>query len=239
VAADVVGLAHHPFGHHFKQGAGVVLDEQPVTHLQAVAVYRQRFTGQGVEDHQRDQFFGEVERPVVVRAVGQQYRQPVGAVPGADQVVGRCLAGRIRRAWRVGRGLGEQVVDAVQVAIHFVGGNMVEAEGAFFRLGQGQPVGAGSFEQAVGTDDIGLDKVRRPVDGTVNVGLGRQVHDRLGLETRNDRADRRLIDDISLHELVAGIGGNALQRFQVTGVGQLVEVEDFVPGIFDQVTDQR
>ena len=116
---------------------------------------------------------------------------------------------------------------------------MVEAKCAFFRLRQGQPVSAGGFQQAVGTDDIGLDKVRRAIDGAVNVGLGRQVHDRLRLETRNDRADRCLIDDIGLHEFVAGIGGNALQRFQVTGVGQLVEVEHFMPGIFDQMTDQR
>ena len=108
----------------------------------------------------------------------------------------------------------------------------------FFRLGQGQPVSACRLEQAVGADDIGLDKVRRAVDGAVNVGLGRQVHDRLGLEALDDRADRGLVDDIRLDELVAGIGGDALQRFQITGVGQLVEVEDFVPGIFDQVTDQ-
>ena len=116
---------------------------------------------------------------------------------------------------------------------------MVEAKRAFFRLRQGQPVRTGGFEQAVGADDVGLDKVGRAVDGAVNVGLGRQVHDRLWLEARNDCTDSGLVDDIGLYELVAGIGGNALQRFKITGVGQFVEIEDFVPGVFDQVTDQR
>ena len=71
------------------------------------------------------------------------------------------------------------------------------------------------------------------------MGLGRQVHDCLGLKALDDCADCGLVDDIGLHELVTGIGGDALQRFKVTGVGQFVEVEDFVPGVFDQVTNQR
>ncbi|MND33672.1 hypothetical protein D3C80_242690 [compost metagenome] len=74
----------------------MVLDEQPVTHLQPVAVHRQRLACQGIEDHQRNEFFREVERAVVVRAVGDQYRQAISTLPGADQMVGRGLARRVR-----------------------------------------------------------------------------------------------------------------------------------------------
>src|SRR5690606_23364228 len=117
---------------------------------------RQRLAIQRVEDDQRDQLLGEVIGAVVVRAVGDQHRQAVGALPGTDQMVGRSLAGRIGRAGRVGRGLGEQVVDAVQVAVHLVGGNVVEAEGFTTAFRQALPVGAGGFQQLVGTDDVGL-----------------------------------------------------------------------------------
>ncbi|MNJ46822.1 hypothetical protein D3C77_419610 [compost metagenome] len=157
VATNVVGLADLAFADHFEQCTGMVLDEQPVPYLQAIAVNRQRLTSEGVEDHQRNQFFREMERPVIVRAVGDQCRQTISALPGADQVVGCRLAGGIGRAWRVGRGFAEQVVDAMQVAIHFVGGNVMQAKRCTFLRGQRQPVGASRFQQAVGTDDIGLN----------------------------------------------------------------------------------
>ncbi|MNT38381.1 hypothetical protein D3C72_1745700 [compost metagenome] len=66
VPADVVGLADLAFGHNFEQGTGVILDVQPVANLQAVAIDRQRFARQGVENHQWNQLLREVERPVVV-----------------------------------------------------------------------------------------------------------------------------------------------------------------------------
>ena len=68
--------------------------------------------------------------------------------------------------------------------------------------------------------------------------LGRQMHDRLRLEALNNCAHRRLINDISLNELVTGVRSDALQRFQIASVGQLVDVEHFVGGVFNQVTDQ-
>ncbi|MNF83658.1 hypothetical protein D3C84_659830 [compost metagenome] len=96
VSANVVRLADDTFGDYFEQRSCVILDEQPVADLQAVSVDRQRFAGQRVENHQRNQFFGEVERAIVVRAVGQQYRQPVGALPCADEVVRGRFAGGVR-----------------------------------------------------------------------------------------------------------------------------------------------
>ena len=114
---------------------------------------------------------------------------------------------------------------------------MVEAKLAFGRLRECQPVRAGGFQQAISANNVGLDKVRRPVDGAVNVGLGGQVHDGLRLEALDDCTDRCLVDDVGLDEFVAGVGCNALQRFKVTGVGQLVEVEHFVCGVPDKVPD--
>lgn len=71
------------------------------------------------------------------------------------------------------------------------------------------------------------------------MGLGGQVHDRLGLEALEQRADGGLVDDIGLDELVAGVGGDTRQRLQVACVGQLVEVEHLVFGVADQVANQR
>ena len=61
--------------------------------LPAVAVHRQGLAGQGVDDHQRDEFFREVVRPIVVGAVGREHRQTISVVVGTHQMV----AGRFAR----------------------------------------------------------------------------------------------------------------------------------------------
>ncbi|MNJ58276.1 hypothetical protein D3C77_539040 [compost metagenome] len=127
----------------------------------------------------------------------------------------------------------------MQVAIHFVGRNVMETKRCTLVGRQRQPVGASSLQQAVGTDNIGVDKIGRAVDRTVDMRLGCQVHDGMRLEALEYSADSCLIGNVGLDELVAGIGRDAGQRFQVTGIGQLVQVEHFVLGIVDQVTHQR
>jgi hypothetical protein len=71
----------------------MVLDVEPVTDLLTVAIDRQRLARQGVVDDQRDELFREVVRAVVVGAVGGQYRQAVGVVVGADEMVAGSFAG--------------------------------------------------------------------------------------------------------------------------------------------------
>ena len=66
----------------------VVLDIEPITDVLPVAIDRQRLACQSFDDHVRDQLFGEMVRPVIVRAVGDECRQPVSFMPGAHQMVG-------------------------------------------------------------------------------------------------------------------------------------------------------
>src|SRR5690554_863398 len=87
VAADVVGFAGFAFGDDFVEGSCVVFHVEPVADLVAFAVDRERFAVQGVEDHQRDELFREVVGAVVVAAICDQYRQAVGALPGAYQMI--------------------------------------------------------------------------------------------------------------------------------------------------------
>ena len=81
---------------------------QPVTDLVALAIDRQRLAIQRIEDHQRDQLLGEVERAVVVGTVGDDGRQAVSTAPGAHQMVTGGLGGRIGAAGGVRCGFGEQ-----------------------------------------------------------------------------------------------------------------------------------
>ena len=92
-AADIVGRTCCPLGQYAPDGAAMVTDIQPVPYLLAVTVYRQRFAGQSVQDHQRNQLFRKVVRTVIVAAMGGQDRQAIGLVPGTDQMVAGRLAG--------------------------------------------------------------------------------------------------------------------------------------------------
>src|SRR3546814_17432967 len=66
---------------------------------------------------------------VVVGAVAGDNRKPVGMVPGAHEVVGGRLAGRVGRVRLVGRLLGEEAVGAER-AVDLIGRDVVEAESA-------------------------------------------------------------------------------------------------------------
>ncbi|MNN65112.1 hypothetical protein D3C81_1805920 [compost metagenome] len=115
----------------------------------------------------------------------------------------------------------------------------MKAKGSSLRLTEGMPIGPSGLKQAVGADNIGLDKVRRAIDGAIDMGFGSQVHDRVRLEPCQHCADGGLIADVGLHELIASVGGNAAQRLQIAGVGQLVQVEHFMFGVPDQMANQR
>ena len=109
-AADVVHLAGAPALEDAPDRRAVVADVQPVAHVAAVAVHRQRLAGERVEDHERDQLLRELARAVVVRAVRRDDRQAVGVMVGADEVIGGGLRRRVRAVRRVRRGFAERGV---------------------------------------------------------------------------------------------------------------------------------
>lgn len=90
-AADVVGLARLAILQRRLDTAAMVLDVEPVPHVHAIAVDRQRLARKRVEDEQRDEFFRVMVRPVVVGTIGRRRIQPVGVMPGTHQVIGSSL----------------------------------------------------------------------------------------------------------------------------------------------------
>ncbi|MNL20609.1 hypothetical protein D3C87_1418660 [compost metagenome] len=93
-----------------------------------------------------------------------------------------------------------------QIAIHLVGGDMVEAERRLANLVQTVPVGAGRFQQHIGADDIGFDKVGRTGNRAVNMALGSQVHHRIRLVGGKDAIQLGAVADIYLLERITSAG---------------------------------
>jgi hypothetical protein len=209
--ADAVGRADRAVENGGHQRARVILDIKPVAHVRALAVDRQLQPFERVDDHQRDELFGEMIWAVIVRAVGHDHRQPVGVVPGAHQMVRRGLRGRIGRARIVGRGLAEQSVLAKR-AEHLVSRNVVEAERARALGRQRAPVAQRLLQQREGSDHVGLDKFSRPVDRAVDMAFRCQMEDNVRLVFRKRGLECGEIANVGAHKGEAWCIGNGRKR---------------------------
>ena len=126
--ADVVSFSHSAFGQHRAHRVAVIGDENPVAHILPVAVHGQGLAGPGIQEHERNQFFRKLVRPVVIGAIGGQSRQAVSVVISAHQMVRTGLGGGIRAVGRIRRGLAKGRIVRAQRTVHFVGRYMKKAE---------------------------------------------------------------------------------------------------------------
>jgi hypothetical protein len=112
---------------------------------------------------------------------------------------------------------------------------MVETEGCFALNIQTVPVVARGFKQGVSADDIGLDEIRRPADGAIDMRFGSEMHHRIRLMFMEDTRYFRGIADIDLLETITGIVRHRGQGLQIPRVGQLVYIDDTASGIVDEL----
>ena len=75
----------------------MVVNIEPVADVQAVAVNGKFFIIQGVINHQRNHFFGELIFAVIVRAACNVEFKAPGMAEGFDEMVSGGFAGGIRR----------------------------------------------------------------------------------------------------------------------------------------------
>jgi len=235
-AADVIGAAGLSFSHDRPDCLVVVLDIEPVADVPPIAVDREGLAFEHVEDHEGDEFFGELIGAVVVRAVGEGERQAISVVVGLGEVVARGFAGGIWRA-RVVRGFFGEVALLSQRAKDLVGAHMVEehivAQGAVGVF----PGITGHIEEGVGAHDVGAHEGFRAEDGAVDVALGGEVDDRVDLVLGKEALDEGAVADVTLDKHIAALGAGFFRRlpiarldvgevFEVARVGEGVEIDD-------------
>ena len=99
------------------------------------------------------------------------------------------------------------------------------------------PVCAGRFEQRIGADDIGFDKIGRAGNGAIHVAFSGQMHHRIRLVGGEDPIQLRAITDIHLLKGVAVTCGYVSQRFEVARIGELIKVDHRILGITDDMAN--
>ena len=227
-SADIVGFGDAAFVEDQVDGAGVVFDVEPVADILALAIDRQRPAVADVVDEQRDQLFGKLIGPVVVRAVGYDRRQTVGVVVGPHEMVGRGFGRRIGGVGIVAGFLCEERAVELQRTIYFVGRNMIEA----FPLPVAVPLFLGCLQQGKRAHDIGAGEDERILDRTIDVAFGGQVDHSVDIVLAEHFADGVVVADVGLDEGVVRSIFDVSQVGQIAGIGQFIEIDDPIVGIF-------
>ena len=70
------------------------------------------------------------------------------------------------------------------------------------------------LEHREGADDVGLDEIGGPVDRAVDMALGGEVSNHVGLKLGEQPPDQRAVADVALDEAVARIAGDLVERFE-------------------------
>ena len=206
---------------------------QPVPHVFPFAVYRDGGPAQRFQDNDGDQLFRELVRAVIVGTVGDQHGQPVRIVPGAHQVVAGSLAGGIRGMGAIRRGFREQAFLS-QGAVHLIRGNVMEAEALLFLPLQGAVIFQGGLKQGKSAHDVGGHKVSRIVNGTVHMGLRRQVHYPVRPVLPQGAAHQGRVPDVGVQKAVCRGIRQTVQGMDVAGIGQGVNIQDFMAALQQQ-----
>ena len=102
VATHTVGLTHNAIYHAGLQHGAVVLQQQPITDVQAIVVDGDGLTLGYAGDHQRGELLRMLPRAVVVGAVGGHHIYAPGTEVGSHQVVAAGLAGAVGADGRIG-----------------------------------------------------------------------------------------------------------------------------------------
>ena len=219
MTADVVHLADAPARDHEVDGPAVIGDIQPVAHIQPPPVHRQRTLGEGIDDHERDELFRKLIRPVVIRAARDRDRQTVGASVRAHEQVGRRLGAAVGRARAQRRLLGKQQLRPVerQVAVDLIGRDLMEADVSVFAAG---------VHEHGRADDVRLQKQRRVGDRAIHMALGREVDDHVGALLGKEGIDRLTVADVHPGKAEIRLAEQRRERGEIAGIGELVDAHE-------------
>jgi hypothetical protein len=97
---------------------------------------------------------------------------------------------------------------------------------------------AGGFKHCERPEQVGLHEGCGSVDRPVDVALGSEVHDGVGLVLREDCAECGGIAEIDMFEGVVRIAFKIGERLGITGIAQLIEVDDGFALLFNEQTNE-
>jgi hypothetical protein len=226
IASDVVAFSWNPLFQNDPESRAMVVHVEPVTDVSAVPVDRQFQTFHGIVDHERDELLGKLVRPVVVRTIGDEGREPVSSKIGSCQVIRGCFAGGVGAGGVIGSVLRE-IPCAPQGAINLVRGNVEKSLSLKGLRGARQPESATGFEEVKGAVDIGSHKGLGAKNAPVHVGFRSKMNHPVDGGNFENALNHFSVADIAFNEAVS-FGKTLLhigQIGEIAGIGEQVEID--------------
>jgi hypothetical protein len=84
-------------------------------------------------------------------------------------------------------------------------------------------------------DNVGLDEGRRTIDGTIDMALRGQVHDKVGAIVREQLANGLSVGDVGPNKAVPKTILYRCQRVEIAGLGKIFDDQDLVLGRRNQM----
>src|SRR5687768_67086 len=144
----------------------------------------------------------------------------------AHQVIAGRLTGRVRTIGLVAMRLIEGWLTLAQGTINLVSGNVEKTKILLFASVQAVPVAAGGFQEAEGTDNIGLDKIFRSVDRAIHMAFRSEIDYGAGLVAADQASHEGTIADVALNKNVPLILHQCAETLQVSRIRKYVEIDD-------------
>ena len=85
---------------------------------------------------------------------------------------------------------------------------------------------ARGFEQTIGSDNIGGDKIGRSVDRTVDMRFGGEIYNRGGTVLAQQFCRKLDIANVTLDENMVRIFANARKAVAIPGISELIQIDD-------------
>lgn len=182
---------------------------------------------QCIIDDQRDQLLRELERTVIVGAVGNVGREMIGIHICLHQHVRACLTCGVRAVGIIRSGLIEECIVIIgKRSVDLICRYMQELL-AFFEAAIGKLPGClGTVQHHCSTQDIGLYEDLRVADTSVYMAFCRKMYHTVDIILCENFADGILVTDISLDKGVVLTLLHVLEILKIACIGQCIHVDD-------------
>ena len=227
MAAYIINLTLYAFAHNEVDGFAMVFHVQPVAYIAAVTVYRKALTFEDILYNQRNQFFGEVIRAIVIGTAGNGNRHFIGIMIGHHHHIGTGLR-RTVRAMRTQRRILREETFRSQRTVNFVRRHLVIAHSVTpgritgFVLSR-YPRTTSGIQQILSTQNISHKEKLRVLDTAVYMAFCCKVHHIIEFIFRKQFVGKNAVADIAFNEkttFIINIFGNSTQ---ISGVSQGVQ----------------
>ncbi len=223
-ATYVISFANSALVKNEINGADMIFDIKPVTHVFAFSIDGKWLLMTNVIDKERNEFFWELIGAVIVGAVCYQSRHAVGIMIGTYEVIGRSFGGGIGAVWEVAGGLSEEAAVKLKRTIDFVRRDVIEK--LIFPVAS--PGVFGRLQQAECAEDVGASKGKWVFDGSVDVAFGCQMYDAIHIVFRHQFVHKIEVANIGTDEYVVGSVFQIFQVGKVARIGQFIYIDDAV-----------